>query len=681
MRKTAAIIAKTLARFAILAILALHASAAAAQTQSAPARPPLTIDQGLSLQLAQSPRISPDGRLVAYEVRSTNWEDNTFETEIWIAVTSSGDRFALTHSKRSSGAPRWSPDGKRIAFLSDREGKEQIYLISPAGGEAEQLTHFESGVNAMEWSPDGRRIAFLAADPESKAQKDRREKYGEFTEVKQNEVMSHLWLVEVPSGVVVKMPEPQRLTEGDQFSVNDFSWSPEGERIAFSAPRDSSPASEGTEEIYLVGVEEKKVKKLAAGKGPNHNPIWSPDGKFLAYETANGQEFYYYLNTRIAVIPASGGVPRILSEAFDENPVLLDWRPDGIYFGAEQKTSAHLFRLDPESAKIERLSAPDSLMISSASFTRDFREAAVLAARPNAMAEVSVTRVKPFELRQLTAMGDQLQGVPLPTREVITWKSTDGTPIEGILIKPPGFDSAKKYPLLVVIHGGPTGVSTPEFSLHPFYPIEQFAAKGALILRPNYRGSAGYGEKFRSLNVRNLGVGDVWDVLSGVDALIARGIVDVERLGAMGWSQGGYISAFLTTTSTRFKAISVGAGISDWTTYYVNTDITPFTRQYLHATPWEDPAIYRKTSPISYLKTAKTPTLIQHGDSDHRVPIPNAYELRQALEDRGVPVKMIVYKGFGHQIDKPKQQRAVQEHNLEWFSKWVWGEKAEEIPK
>jgi dipeptidyl aminopeptidase/acylaminoacyl peptidase len=208
--------------------------------------------------------------------------------------------------------------------------------------------------------------------------------------------------------------------------------------------------------------------------------------------------------------------------------------------------------------------------------------------------------------------------------------------------------------------------------------VERFAARGALVLKPNYRGSAGYGAKFRALNVRDLGVGDYADVISGVDHLVGLGLVDRDRVGAMGWSQGGYISAFITTSSDRFKAVSVGAGISNWMTYYVNTDIHPFTRQYLKATPWDDPEIYRKTSPISYLSTARTPTLIQHGELDRRVPIPNAYELYQGLKDRGVPVKLVVYKGFGHGIDKPKQQRAVMEQNEEWFARWIWGEKPAE---
>ena len=214
----------------------------------------------------------------------------------------------------------------------------------------------------------------------------------------------------------------------------------------------------------------------------------------------------------------------------------------------------------------------------------------------------------------------------------------------------------------------------PMINADRYYPMERFVAKGALILRPNYRGSAGYGEKFRSLNVRNLGVGDYADVISGVDYLIAQGFVDKDRVGSMGWSEGGYISAFITTSSDRFKAVSVGAGISDWMTYYANTDITPFTPQYLRATPWDDPEIYKKTSPISYIAKAKTPTLIQHGGSDRRVPIANAFELRQALEDHGVPVKLVVYDGFGHPINKPKQQRAVMEENENWFDHYIWGD-------
>jgi dipeptidyl aminopeptidase/acylaminoacyl peptidase len=280
-----------------------------------------------------------------------------------------------------------------------------------------------------------------------------------------------------------------------------------------------------------------------------------------------------------------------------------------------------------------------------------------------------------WRAKRLTDMTAQIAGVPRPILELVTWKSSDGAEVEGVLHKPSDYDPAKKYPLLVLIHGGPTGVSRPVLTTwHRYYPLGHFLAKGALILEPNYRGSAGYGEKFRSLNVRNLGVGDMWDVMTGVDSLIAKGLVDETRLGAMGWSQGGYISAFLATNTTRFKAISAGAGISDWMTYYVNTDIAPFTRQYLKATPWDDPEVYARTSPMTNIRKAKTPTLIQTGDRDKRVPPPNSFQLYRGLRDVGVPTRLLLYHGFGHSIAKPKSNRAVLQHNLDWFSHHIFGE-------
>ena len=517
-------------------------------------------------------------------------------------------------------------------------------------------------------------------DPETKAMKDRKEKYGDYSVVHGDYQMTHLWLVEFSSGSSTAA-EPKRLTEGDQFSVGDFSWSPDGTRIAFSAQRDPDLISIGTADLYVIGVNDKVVKKIVSTPGPDRNPHWSPDGRRIAFETAAGSQYFFYTDGRIAVVPADGGAVQILTASFDEDPSLVGWGPDGIYFGAAQKTAAHLFRLSPASGAVEKLSAPEGMVAFGFSFSKDYKTVAYSAALDNQYGEIYTTSVAPWQGRKLTAMGEQLKGFTLAHREVVSWKSGDGTEIEGVLYTPPDFDAKKKYPLLVVIHGGPTGVDRPVVNADRYYPIERFVAKGALVLRPNYRGSAGYGEKFRSLNVRDLGIGDYADVISGVDWLLGKGFVDKNRVGAMGWSEGGYISAYITTFSDRFKAVSVGAGISDWSTYYVNTDITPFTRQYLHATPWDDPEIYWKTSPISNLAKARTPTLIQHGENDRRVPIPNGYELRQALEDRGVPVKMVVYKGFGHGITKPKQQRAVMEENEKWFGQYIWGEKPAEPKK
>jgi dipeptidyl aminopeptidase/acylaminoacyl peptidase len=674
-----------------IAIYGMAAVCSAAQEAAKPAptasasKPP-TIDQSLEMKSASNPRISPDGRRVVYEVQSTNWEDNSFDRNLWIADVAGGETRQLTSAKKSSTSAAWSPDGKWIAFLSDRPAqisgspadKKQLYVIAADGGEAQQLTKSETDASAFEWAPDSRRIAFAAADPEPKSLKDRKEKYGEYSVVHADYQMTHLWTLQLPDATANTALEAKRLTEGNAFSVGSFAWSPDATRIAFNAQRDPDLISGFSNNIYVLTIADKAVKKVVDTAGPDTNPRWSPDGKKIAYQTAAGSKYYFYANSRIAVVPAEGGTPEIVTASFDEDPNLIDWGPDGIYFEAAQKTYAHLFRVNPETRVGEKLDTPDHAVAIGFSFSRDFKHAAFRAALENEYGEIYAAGVAPWKPQKLTALGDQLKPFAVARREVISWKSADGTTIEGVLYTPPDFDAKKKYPLLVVIHGGPTGVDQPIVNADRYYPIERFVAKGALVLRPNYRGSAGYGEKFRALNVRNLGVGDYADVISGVDALIAKGSVDKDRIGAMGWSQGGYISAFITASSDRFKAVSVGAGISDWMTYYANTDITPFTPQYLHATPWDDPEIYKKTSPITYILKAKTPTLIQHGENDRRVPIPNAYELRQALEDRGVPVKMVVYKGFGHGITKPKQQRAVMEENEKWFAQYIWGEKPEE---
>jgi dipeptidyl aminopeptidase/acylaminoacyl peptidase len=684
-----------------LATLALPARVAFAQASATASSSVPSIDQALEMQTASGAALSPDGQRVVYEVSRTNWKSNAFERDLWIADRA-GNTHLLTAQEKSSSGARWSPDGRWVAFVSDRPGQiaetkadsKQIYVIDPTGGEARQVTKLDDGVDGFEWAPDSKTIAFTTKDPLSKAQKDREERYGEYTVIDGDARMTHLWTVDVTAAPVVApakeksptstsatpappfgVPEAHRLTEGDAFSVQGFSWSKDGAKIAFAASKDGELKNGGTTTVYVVAVADKKVTKLVTTPGPNTDPHFSPDGNEVAFVTADGAQYFFYANQKIAVVPVAGGKPHVVSGPFDEDARLLDWSEKGIYFAALKKTAAHLYVLNVATGAAEQVTHPDDVVANGFSFSKDFSQVAYSAARPNTGGDIyiaSTTESSPAA--RVTHLDDAMKPYTLARREVVRWKSGDGAIVEGILVKPADFDPKKKYPLLVVIHGGPTGIDRPNIAPDRYYPVEQFVAKGALVLRPNYRGSAGYGAAFRALNVRNLGVGDYADVISGVDYLIAQGYVDKDRVGSMGWSEGGYISAFITTSSDRFKAVSVGAGISDWMTYYVNTDITPFTRQYLKATPWDDPEIYRKTSPITYIAKAKTPTLIQQGDRDKRVPVPDSFELRQALEDKGVPVKMVLYHGFGHPIDKPKQQRAVMEENLHWFEHYIWGE-------
>ena len=646
----------------VLALAALLAGSAAAQTHVP------TIDDMVALKRVSQPALSPDGSRVAYVVRKANWEENAFETELWMADTRTGKSAAFTQAKKSSDAPSFSPDGSSLAFLSDREGKRQVYVMSTSGGEASKLTSSEEGVSRFAYSHDGRRIAFVAADPKTEAMKERQKLYGEVTIEDEATNPAHLHVVGIEGG------EAKRLTTGT-FVVGSFDWSPDDLAIAFDFSQSSDPSFSVTTNISVVDPASASVRPLVTQDGPDASPRYSPDGSRIAFTTAMADvASFFYKNARVASIPAKGGPITPLSASFDEDPQLVAWNALGICLAANQKTEAGLFKLDPMTKTVARV--PLGLAVASGfSFSADGKSVAFVGSSHDAYPEVFAMPLKGGAAKKLSDVGKELAPLTLGTSEVVSWKSTDGTTIEGVLRRPAGYAPGSPAPLLVIIHGGPTGVSRPSrFGATYVYPMEAWLGKGALILEPNYRGSAGYGEAFRSLNVRNLGVGDAWDVLSGIDSLIAKGLVDRTRVGVMGWSQGGYISAFLTThDSARFRAVSVGAGISNWVTYYVSTDIHPFTRQYLKATPWDDPEIYLHTSPMTYIKGAKAPTLIQHGDADQRVPVSDAFELYQGLRDQGVPTRLALYKGFGHSLNKPKALRHAMQENLNWFDQHLFG--------
>jgi dipeptidyl aminopeptidase/acylaminoacyl peptidase len=699
--------------------LLLLVSQSRAQTKHTP-----SLTESLSLKAINGQQISPDGKFIAYRLRETDWKENAYLRQIWLLNVATGASLQLTRGKKPAGAMEWSPDGRWLAFFTEREqtailpeekkdaskeeadkkdekkpddkkkeddtnekpAAQQIWLISPLGGEAWQLTRHPSDIGNFRWSKDSKQIAFSASAVESKAEKDRKEKFSDYEVYEQDYRQSQLWTVDVAAAEKIFLPaKATPITKDPKLTVNDFNWSPDSKLIAYSANRTPLLAFGADEDIYIVDTAHDNQIHLAVSlDSPDSNPVFSPDGKQLAFNTALGQQYFYYANGHIAVVdvdrvlssPAKAPADvRDLTGKFDEDPYIIDWGPDGIYFVAQQKTSRHLFRLNSQTSAITRITQPDAYYFAGVSFTKDFKTMAVTADDATHMVELYVSPSDNFSPRKLTDITAQVAEWKLGSAEVVTWKSQDGATIEGVLRKPADYDPARKYPLLVVIHGGPTGVSDPTLSPgDSYYPIQTWLSRGALVLEPNYRGSAGYGAAFRALNVRNLGVGDMWDVMSGVDSLIAKGIVDPTKLGSMGWSQGGYISAFLTTNTDRFQAISVGAGISDWSTYYVNTDITPFTRQYLHSTPWDDPAIYAKTSPMTNIKKAKTPTLIQSGNVDKRVPPPDSFELYRGLQDQHVESRLILYTGFGHPITKPKSNRAVMQANLDWFNHYLWGD-------
>ena len=695
--------------------------------------PSVSFEQWISLKSVGAVAVSPDGKHVLYSVTSTHWKDNNYDTEIWLSRN--GDApFQLTNSAGgSSSNAQFTPDSKWISFLADRGNKQQLHLISVQGGEAFAITDEADGVGGYRWRPDMQQIAFTKVEPESAADKTTKEKYGAFgvegTEYKQ----THLWVLNfnldsirnagrlpcytvggvsasdggatsggktgeggatsggktgeggatsggkstVGSSEAGKtpchhFPKARRLTSGD-FTVMGFDWSPDGKQIAFTRQPNPLINSAIYADIAVLNLDSGTQRTIVQNPSSDFFQRWSPDSRSILFSSeVNDTVSHYYKNNRVFIQNLVSGTRREILTTVDEDKQVIDWNASGIYYSYIDKMRNRLFRFNPSTGEKTEITTGLDLP-AGASFSDDGQ---VMALSGRGYDQLNDVYHGPAGgvLKKISDMNAQIAGWNTPVNEVINWKSQDGTPIEGVLIKPRNFDRTKKYPLLVVIHGGPTGIDRPDPVATYVYPVMQWCEKGAIVLRVNYRGSAGYGEKFRSLNVKNLGVGDMWDVMSGVDHLIKQEWVDEKRMGCMGWSQGGYISAFLATNTNRFKAISVGAGISNWMTYYVNTDITPFTRQYLQATPWSDPTVYAKTSPMTNINKASTPTLIQHGEFDKRVPIPNAYELYRGLQDRGIPSKLIVYKGFGHGINKPKERLAAIQHNWEWFGKYMFGD-------
>lgn len=655
-----------------------------------------TFEEVISLRSVGNVQISGDGKDIAFTVSTTDWTDNRYDSEIWLSH--SGNKpFRLTNTtKNSSSYPRFSPDGKWISFMSDRGNKNQIYVIRSDGGEAMMVTNEEDGILSYEWHPDGKRLIFLKPEKDTEARKEREKRYGAFETDDKNFRVNHLWEIEFdpdmadPSeypcyetvdslkekaGCIV-FPKSKRLTEGS-FTINGFSISPDGSRIAFTHRPDPLITSSYKSDISVFNLATKSVNKIVSNPGGDYLQDWSPDSKEILFLTSlNDSISNFYRNSKLFVINCESGVTRQLAKDLDAGFGGFTWELTGIYGSTYMRTKVPLYRIDPSNGTFGIVSdLPEQVF--NISFTEDGRQFVFSGRNGDQLAEIYLSSIGD-KSQAITEMNSQIKDWETAISEVVSWKSKDGTLIEGILHKPRNYDPSRKYPLMVIIHGGPTGIDTPTpVPGGGVYPALQWLDKGCLILRPNYRGSEGYGEAFRSLNVRNLGVGDMWDVMSGIEYLDKKGLIDKNMMGCMGWSQGGYISAFLTTNTNVFKAISVGAGISDWMTYYVNTDIHPFTIQYLKATPWADESIYKLTSPITNINKAKTPTLIQHGEFDKRVPIANAYELLQGLRDRKVPAELIIYKGFGHGISKPKERLAATWHNWQWFNKYIWGEKVE----
>ncbi|WP_427107637.1 prolyl oligopeptidase family serine peptidase [Lysinibacillus xylanilyticus] len=637
----------------------------------------LSIEEIISLPTLSGTNISDDGNNVAFVKKTANWNDNTYRNHVWIYEKDKGQCYPLTTRDIDSTCPLWSPDSRNIAYLSpvgDGDNKKnQIFVKSIDGYSEVQITNEKEGVNNFKWEPTGKGFYYVAQSIESETIKKRKELYGDFRYIGKEYLNNCLYYIEIEK--VINEHENSnvyQLTEGKDFHVHEFDISNDGKKVVLMATPSPNMEDYINGNLYILDIKAGELQKMNIDKLLGGSVCISPDGSKICYSASIREKDYYKTHIQDSTLEIydinNGELIQPLTD-FDSTVIPLRWTSKGILIRWQNKTN-YLIGLLSDDGTVEMLSEKEDSFIMDSTITRDGNHLSYNKAITNETFEIYLDDEK------ITNENSFFNGKLKSNREIISWQSSDGLEIEGVLSTPVEFDANKKYPLLVVIHGGPAWASFPIFSdcFNEKYPIEQFIDKGFIVLEPNYRGSSGYGNEFLKANYRKQGLADYDDVISGVDKLVNQGIVDKDRVGVMGWSNGGYISAFCATFSSRFKAISVGGGITNWSTHYVNTDIPYFISMHLGNTPWNDPDIYRKTSPMTYIKSACTPTLIQHGEKDARIPITNAYELHQGLKDMEVDTELIIFKGMAYSSDQPGINVAIMKQNLIWFSHYILGE-------
>jgi dipeptidyl aminopeptidase/acylaminoacyl peptidase len=629
----------------------------------------------LKVKAVGQPRVSPDGSRVLYTVNEAVMapDKSEFVTQIWVANVATKQSMQLTFGEKSSTNPKWSPDGKWIAFTSNRkDNKNQLYRLSMDGGEAEPLTEVKSAVGNFEWSPDGRHIAFTMTDAKTEEEEKNDKGKNDFRWVDENLKMARLYVVPVQKDANGKR-DPRKLTTGN-YQVGAFDWAPDSSRIAFSHSKSANANDWPTADASIVDVASGNVTMLANTAAAEDSPMYSPDGKSIALVVSDNPPRWAQSGT-IQIFPANGGQAKSLMASYDGQPGIAGWSADSkrIYFTEAKGTGTQLYVVDVAANRIDEIKTTPAVLGGMNlnktgtifGFTRQTSDT------PADAYISSVTEFAPVQITRVNA-GGQMPAVG--KTEVIRWKSKDGKEIEGLLTYPVNYQAGQRVPLILNIHGGPAGVFVQTFvGSRGVYPLATFSSRGYAILRPNPRGSSGYGVEFRRANTKDWGFGDYQDLMTGVDRVIEMGVADPDRLGVMGWSYGGFMTSWVVTQTNRFKAASAGAPVTNLMSFNGTADIPAFIPDYFGGQFWEVLDVYQKHSPIFNVKSVTTPTMIQHGEADVRVPISQGYEFYNALKVKGVPTRMIVLPRQPHGPNEPKMQLAAMDANLEWFEKYIGG--------
>jgi dipeptidyl aminopeptidase/acylaminoacyl peptidase len=660
---------------------------------AANAKKPITVDTLWDWRTVSDPQISPDGKSVVYVLGWSDRMNDAFYSNLWIAPVDGKSRRPVTGGAFRDTSPRWSPDGTRVAYLSNRGGKTQMRVRWMDTGQEAQITDLQQAPSAIVWSPDGQWIAYQARVPAKPAWSVPMDKPTGAKWADPPIVVTRLrWRADgsglIPPGYtqVFVVPAtggaPRQITSGDYDHGGGFggsapAWTPDGDRLLVSAQRiaDADYSLEGGE-IYAFSVKDGAVKQLTDRKGPDSNPVSSPDGKKIAY---TGYDFKHqsYTVTHLYVMDADGGHPRPLTANLDRDVGRPAWSADSrtLYFTAEDRGGSHLYRVTLDGKVDQVTSARERYGAYAAaepfSMSRNGR-VALTRSTPKEPADVVTFPVDhPAQVTRLTASNDSLLADrDMAEVEEVTYDSFDGRPIQGWIIKPPGFDAARKYPLILDIHGGPHSMYGVEFN----HQMQMYAGRGFVVLYTNPRGSTGYGEEFGNIIHTKYPGDDYTDLMKGVDMMLAKGYVDGKRLAVTGGSGGGLLTAWIIGHTDRFAAAVSQYPVTNWITQVGTADGGyHHAASWMMAMPWENPEQYLKHSPVFFAQNFKTPTMVITGESDLRTPIAESEELYFALKARKVDAVLVRIPDEPHGIrgTHPSHRVAKVEHILGWIQKYT----------
>jgi len=654
----------TLVLAAASAVPAGHVAA-----QSPPGPRPMGIVDLLNVPKLADPQLSPDGREVIYTLGEADWKSGRRISHVWRASVDGGRPVQLTNGADGENTPRWSPDGKTIAFTAKRGEAEsaQIYVLADDGGEARQLTTHASAVSEPRWSADGAAIYFTAPEPKTAEDKDREKAKDDVYAFDENYKQVHLWKA------FVGTKGEARITTGD-FSVTAYEPSDDGRKIVLHRAPTPLLGSSPEGEVWVVNPDGSGAVQVTKNAVPETGARLSPDNTRVLFVSGSNARFESYYNGRLFVAPASGGAARVVigdAEAYDVDRAA--WSKDGtsIYFLANLGVHEELFVVPAAGGKPRQIT--DGRHNIGAWSRSGDRWVLTMSDSANA-GDVWMLGPADAAPRQVTHVFDYLaRDFKLGRQEAIQWKGADGATVEGILTYPADYSPGQKYPLAVITHGGPQ--ASDKYAIGGTSDeLQVLAGKGYAVLQPNYRGSTGYGDPFLRDMVGHYFKNAHLDVMTGVDDVIRRGIADPDKLVKMGWSGGGHMTNKIVTFTDRFKAAASGAGAANWVSMYAQSDIRFQRTPWFGGTPWQKDApidAYWNNSPLKDVANVKTPTIFFVGEKDPRVPMPQSIEMYRALKSNGVPTHLYIAPREPHGWAELRHQLFKMNAELEWFEKYA----------